>query len=233
MKKTLVILPTYNEVENIPSLVEKIMKYPPAIHVLVVDDSSQDGTAAAVRVLQKTYGERVQLLVRKGKLGLGTAYIAGYKKAIEQNYDFAVTMDADHSHNPVHLREILHMAKIADLVIGSRYIAGGGTVNWGPHRKFLSWGANLLARSILGLQARDCTSGYRCYRVNLLRRIHFDRIHSNGYSFLMELLHYCQRNGAKIREIPIVFADREFGSSKISHKEILKAFVTLWRLRKS
>ncbi|MGF1573148.1 MAG: polyprenol monophosphomannose synthase [Sumerlaeia bacterium] len=233
MKRTLVILPTYNEVENIPSLVDKIMKYPDALHILVVDDSSQDGTAAAVRALQTTYGERLHLLVRKGKLGLGTAYIAGYKYAIEHDYELAVTMDADHSHNPVHLKEILHMAKIADLVIGSRYIAGGGTLNWGPHRKFLSWGANLLARSLLGLQARDCTSGYRCYRVNLLRRINFQRIHSNGYSFLMELLHYCQTNKARIREIPIVFADREFGKSKISQAEIFKAFLTLWRLRKT
>lgn len=232
MKKTLVILPTYNEVENIPSLVEQIMAYPKEIHILVVDDSSQDGTADAVRVLQQTYGERLNLLVRAGKLGLGTAYIAGYRYAIEHNYDLAVTMDADHSHNPKHLREVLHMAKIADLVIGSRYIAGGGTVNWGVHRKFLSWGANLMARTILGLQARDCTSGYRCYRVNLLRRINFDRIHSNGYSFLMELLSYCQINGARIREIPIVFVDRQFGSSKISQQEILKAFATLWRLRK-
>lgn len=231
MKPTLVILPTYNEAENIPSLLMKLMQYPEALHVLVVDDSSQDGTAAVVREHQGSYPGRIHLLERPGKMGLGTAYIAGFRHAIQNGYELAVTMDADHSHNPVHLREILHMAKLADLVIGSRYIAGGGTRNWGPHRQFLSWGANLLARTLLGLQARDCTSGYRCYRVRLLSKIQFERIHSNGYSFLMELLHYCQGHGARVREIPIVFVDRLHGSSKISHKEILKAFWMLWRLR--
>jgi dolichol-phosphate mannosyltransferase len=140
-------------------------------------------------------------------------------------------MDADLSHSPKHMYEMLHMAKLADVVIGSRYIAGGGIRNWGPHRYVLSWGANTLARLILDLNARDCTSGYRCYRTKLLRQLDFAGIRSHGYSCLMELLAICQRRGARVREIPIVFYDRRAGESKISSREIAKAFATLWRLR--
>lgn len=231
-RKALVIVPTYNEVENIGSLIDGILKNPEWIHVLVVDDNSRDGTADAVREKMSAHPDRVHILEREGKLGLGTAYLAGFKIALEKDYDLALTMDADHSHNPGHLREILHVAKISDVVVGSRYIAGGGIRNWGPHRYFLSWGANTLARTILGLKARDCTSGYRCYRVELLRKIDFESIDSDGYSCLMELLSICQRKKAKIREIPIIFVDRRAGQSKISSTEIFKGFLTLWRIRR-
>jgi dolichol-phosphate mannosyltransferase len=228
----LVIVPTYNEVENIGPLIEELLAQRARVDVLVVDDASADGTADAVRRQQSAHPGRVHLLERPGKLGLGTAYLAGFRHALAHGYRFAVTMDADHSHSPRHLHEMLHMAQLADVVIGSRYIAGGGIRNWGPHRYLLSWGANTLARLILDLNARDCTSGYRCYRTRLLRELDFDGIRSHGYSCLMELLAICQRRGARVREIPIIFHDRRAGQSKISSREIAKAFVTLWRLRR-
>ncbi len=229
--QALVLLPTYNEVENIGPLIDKLMRQPATVEVLVIDDSSRDGTADRVRKKMGEFPGRVHLMEREGKLGLGTAYLAGFRYALKGGYKFVISMDADHSHNPKHLREILHMAKLADVVVGSRYIAGGGIRNWGPHRYLLSWGANTLARLILGLNARDCTSGYRCYRTRLIGQIDLDAIQSDGYSCLMELLAVCQRRGAVIREIPIVFHDRRAGQSKISHKEILKGFQTLFLLR--
>lgn len=230
--KALAIAPTYNEAENIGRLLRSIMAQPVDVEVLVVDDNSRDGTADIVRKAMRRHPGRIHLLEREGKLGLGTAYIAGFKYALAREYRFVLTMDADLSHNPKHLPEILHMAQLADVVVGSRYIAGGGIRNWGPHRYILSGGANALARSILGLNARDCTSGYRCYRADLLRQLDLDAIRSDGYSCLMELLAVCQRRGAKIREIPIVFVDRRAGQSKISTKEIGKGFATLWQLRR-
>jgi len=185
-----------------------------------------------VREKIKQHDGRVHLLERSGKLGLGTAYLAGFRYGMERGYRFVLTMDADLSHSPKHLFEILHMAKLADVVIGSRYIAGGGIRNWGPHRHVLSACANMLARLIVGLRARDCTSGYRCYRSSLLRELDLDAIESDGYSCLMELLAVCQRRGARIREIPIIFYDRRAGHSKISSGEIGKAFVTLYKLRR-
>jgi len=231
--RALVIVPTYNEVENIPSLLAKLMSQPAPVDVLVVDDSSRDGTADAAREAQAAHPGRIHLLEREGKLGLGTAYLAGFRFGLERDYRFIMTMDADHSHNPNRLPEILHVAKMADVVIGSRYVAGGGIRNWGPHRYLLSSVANALARAILGLNARDCTSGYRCYRARLLRELDLDAIRSDGYSCLMELLAVCQRRGARIREVPIIFFDRRAGESKISPAEIGKAFLTLYRLRLS
>ncbi|MBI5153656.1 polyprenol monophosphomannose synthase [Candidatus Poribacteria bacterium] len=229
-QRALAIAPTYNEAENIGTLIDGLMKQPGQVEVLVVDDASCDGTADIVRECAERYPGRVHLLERAGKLGLGTAYLAGFRYALGHGYDLAISMDADLSHDPRHLREILHMAKIADVVVGSRYIAGGAIKNWGPHRHLLSGGANMLARAILGLNARDCTSGYRCYRRRMLERLDLAAIESDGYSCLLELLTVCQRRGARIREIPIVFVDRRAGQSKISSAEIGKAFLTLWRL---
>lgn len=233
MTRALAIAPTYNEAENIGRLIDGIMQVEERPEVLVVDDASRDGTADIVRRKQQEFPDRVHLMERAGKLGLGTAYLAAFRWAMERGcYDFVMTMDADLSHDPVHMSEMLHMAKIADVVVGSRYVAGGGIRNWGPHRHVLSFGANLMARAILGLKAQDCTSGYRCYRTSLLQQLDLDSIKSDGYSCLMELLAVCQRRGVRIREIPIIFVDRRAGQSKISHKEILKAFATLWRLRR-
>lgn len=227
----LVIVPTYNEADNIGALVEAIVAQPVDADVLVVDDGSPDGTAAIARALGEKLPGRVFVLERAGKMGLGTAYIAGFREAIARGYRFAASMDADWSHSPGHLVEMRHMAEMADVVIGSRYIAGGGIRNWGWHRHVLSWFANTMARRAAGLCARDCTSGYRLYRVGLLRRLPLDRMRSDGYSSLLELLAWAQRAGARVREVPIVFFDRRAGHSKISHREITKALWTLRRVR--
>jgi dolichol-phosphate mannosyltransferase len=230
--RTLVIIPTFNEAENIRQLIRGVLAQPVGAGVLVVDDGSPDGTAALVERMAVKAPSRIAVLKREGKLGLGTAYLAGFRHALEGNYDLAITMDADHSHHPKHLVELIHMAGISDLVIGSRYVAGGRIEgDWGLHRHVLSWLANTMARKLLGLSARDTTSGYRCYRVDLLRRLDLEGIRSHGYSCLMELLVKAQEAGARVREVPIVFADRRAGKSKISHREIGKALATLWRLK--
>jgi dolichol-phosphate mannosyltransferase len=230
--RTLVIIPTYNEAENIRQLIRGVLAQPVGASVLVVDDGSPDGTASLVERMATKAPARIAVLKRPGKLGLGTAYLAGFRHAIAGEYDLAITMDADLSHHPKHLVELVHMAVLSDLVIGSRYVAGGRIEgDWGIHRHILSWLANTMARKLLGLSARDTTSGYRCYRVDLLKRLDLDGIRSHGYSCLMELLVKAQEAGARVREVPIVFADRRAGKSKISHREIGKALATLWRLK--
>ena len=232
MQKALVIIPTYNEIENIERLVVEVLSQTTpgiALEVLVVDDASADGTSQAVTRLAQD-DHRVHLLSRDKKYGLGTAYIAGFRYALERGYDLATTMDADFSHAPVHLPEMLALVPQADVVIGSRYVPGGSIRNWGIHRHILSGGANRLARLIGGLRTRDCTTGYRVYRTDFLRRLDLNRITSHGYSCLIELVFVCQRAGARILESPIVFVDRRAGQSKISRGEIFKAFKTLWHL---
>lgn len=231
--QTLVIIPTYNEAENIRQLIRAVLAQPIHARVLVVDDGSPDGTADLVARMAAKAPGRVDVLRRPEKLGLGTAYLAGFRRAMEEGADLAITMDADLSHHPKHLVEMVHVAQMADLVIGSRYVAGGRIEGaWGWHRHLLSWMANTLARKVLGLSARDTTSGYRCYRTELLRKLDLDGIRSHGYSCLMELLSLAQGAGARIREVPIVFVDRRAGQSKISHREIGKALATLWRLKR-
>lgn len=231
--KALIVLPTLNEVDNIRPLIEGIRRATQAsgpFDILVVDDGSPDGTADAVRALQAA-DPHLHLLQRGRRLGLGTAYRAGFDRAREMGHEFVFTMDADLSHNPEHVPHLWREAPQSDLVIGSRYIPGGGILNWPWHRRLLSATANRLARWVLGLRARDCTSGFRCYRLELLRRIDLDRIQSEGYSYLTEVLFRCQRAGARIREVPIKFADRRRGKSKISKREIWRAVWTLVRLR--
>jgi len=231
-KQTLVIIPTYNEAENIRRLIRAVLAQPVTARVLVVDDGSPDGTAQIVEKMALKAPGRIDVLKRGEKLGLGTAYLAGFRRAMEEGADLAITMDADLSHHPKHLAELIHVSEMADLVIGSRYVAGGRIDgDWGMHRHLLSWMANTLARKVLGLSARDTTSGFRCYRADLLRRLDLDGIRSHGYSCLMELLVRSQDAGAQIREVPIVFVDRRAGKSKISHREIGKALATLWRLK--
>lgn len=230
-----VIVPTYNEAENIGLLLRAIrsVEGEHRLHVVVVDDASADGTGKIVRDEAARLGE-IELIERPAKLGLGTAYIAGFRRARELGARYAVTMDADFSHDPATIPVLLGAAerRNADLVIGSRYIEGGTTRNWGLHRKILSRGANRLARSLLGFEVHDCTSGFRCYRMSLLDRIDLDGVKSDGYSALLELLHVCRGRGARLAEVPIVFRDRQKGRSKISRTEILKAMATLWRLRR-
>jgi glycosyltransferase involved in cell wall biosynthesis len=228
--KNTVIIPTYNERENLAGLIDRILKLEIGAHVIVVDDNSPDGTGKLADELAASNG-RVRVIHRPGKLGLGTAYIAGFKGALAEGADRVVTMDADFSHNPRYIPALVALVDQYHLGIGSRYVASGGvTADWGIHRKFLSWGANHFTRLMLGLKAHDCTAGFRCYRREVLQSIDLDRVFSNGYSFLIEMLYKCQGMGYSIGETPITFENRHHGTSKISQAEIFKAMYTVLRL---
>ncbi len=227
--RTFLVLPTYNESENLPRLVAAIQSLPDPIHIVVVDDNSPDGTGAVADRLAEAYPP-LQVIHRPGKLGLGTAYVAGFRAALAQGADLIVTMDADFSHDPKYLPTLLAASRRFDLVIGSRYVPGGGVQDWGPKRKALSRGANMIAHRILGLRARDCTAGFRCYRRIVLETIDPATIRADGYSYLIEMLFRCQRAGFSIGEMPIIFVDRRLGRSKISQKELVKAAFTVLRL---
>ena len=227
--RTLVVVPTYNERENIERLAREILGTLPGARLLVVDDASPDGTGEVVRGLARE-NARVSLLPRPGKLGLGTAYLAGFRAAIEEGYEAVVTMDADFSHDPRHLPSLVEGLRDRDVMVGSRYMRGGGIRNWGVLRWILSAGANLLSRLLLRLPVRDATSGFRAYRCEALRRLDLSSIHSSGYAFLEEVLFLCHRGGLRIGETPILFVDRRAGRSKISRKEIFAAAANLFRL---
>jgi glycosyltransferase involved in cell wall biosynthesis len=225
-----VIVPTYNEKENITSLVEQILALDIKPRVIIVDDNSPDGTGQIADMLAVQNPGRVSVIHRGGKLGLGTAYIAGFKQGLADEADRLITMDADFSHDPSYIPALVALSHHFHITIGSRYVPQGGVVNWELRRRFLSWGANAFARTLLGLKARDCTAGFRCYHREVLLNIDLDRIFSNGYSFLVEMLFKCQRKGYTVGEIPITFANRERGQSKISQREIYKAMYTVMRL---
>lgn len=227
---TLIVIPTYNERENIVPLIRRILMLPAHFEVLVVDDNSPDGTATAVR---ETFAAmpRVHMLERAKKLGLGTAYSAGFKFAIEKGYRNAITMDADFSHSPDHIPHLYDASDANDLVIGSRYVPGGATVNWGILRKIISRSANLMAHVVLSLKPADCTSGFRLYRLEALKSLDFETVIADGYSYLVEILFRAARKNVSIAEVPITFEDRRIGISKISRKEIFKAVETIIRLR--
>lgn len=229
---TLVVLPTFNERENIEALVTEILANAPGCHVLVIDDSSPDGTADLALAMADR-DRRIQVLRRPDKLGLGTAYVAGFERAVADGYDYVMTMDADFSHHPRHLPAILAEARKpeVDMVIGSRYVRGGGVVGWGLSRRLLSFGANSFARTTLRLTPHDCTGAYRCYSRRILEDLDFRTVKSHGYSALIELLWHFRKAGHKIHEIPITFADRELGQSKISRSEITRGLTTVLRLR--
>jgi len=228
--KPVVIVPTYNERDNIEILLDDLLSLPVNLSVINVDDNSPDGTGEAAEAWAERYPDRVQVVHRAGKLGLGTAYIAGFTHALESEFDRIMTMDADFSHHPRYIPSLLDLSRERDLVIGSRYVPGGGTLNCTARRKALSRGANTFAKVMLGLRAKDCTAGFRCYRRAVLRAIDLDGIRSNGYSFLIELLFSVQRRGFSIGEVPIVFEDRRRGTSKISQNEVLRALQTVERL---
>jgi dolichol-phosphate mannosyltransferase len=229
----LLIVPTYNECENIERLVTRLRALPGNVHVLIVDDNSPDGTGALADQLA-THDPGVHVLHRPGKLGLGTAYKAGFAYGLSRGYHYLCTMDADFSHSPEALPALLDKASQGyDLVIGSRYVAGGAVVGSTWSRQCVSYGANWLAHTILNVAARDCTAGFRCYRRRVLEKINLDAIFSSGYSFLIEMAFYCQQAGFRIGETPITFVNRTAGTSKISRREIYKAMYTLLRLRTS
>jgi dolichol-phosphate mannosyltransferase len=226
-----VIVPTYNEQENIETLVTQLLALPTHAHVIVVDDNSPDGTGAIADRLAAESNGRVQVIHRAGKLGLGTAYIAGFKQALAEGADLMCTMDADFSHNPRYIPAMVDkIGQGHDLVIGSRYVPGGGTSGCTFSRELLSWGANAFARTMLGLHAHDTTAGFRCYRWEVLASLDLDEIKASGYSFLIEMLYRVQRRGWRVGEVPIIFENRRLGTSKISRDEIIKAMGTVLRL---
>lgn len=229
--RALMIVPTYNEKENIARLVGRLRALPGDVHVLVVDDNSPDGTGAIADGLAAA-DTGVFVLHRAGKLGLGTAYKAGFAFGLERGYAFLCTMDADFSHSPESLPDLLAKASEGyDLVVGSRYVPGGAVEGWPTSRKILSYGANRLAHLVLGVAIRDCTAGFRCYRRRVLETVDPNVIFSSGYSFLIEMAFHVQRAGFRCGEVPITFVNRTVGDSKISKTEIYKAFYTLLRLR--
>ena len=226
----LVIIPTYNECENIPLLLPRVLEQP-QLSVLVVDDGSPDGTGDLVAA-QVDGNPRVHLLRRAGKQGLGTAYVAGFRYALAGGADYVFEMDADFSHDPRYLLDLLHAAETSyDLVIGSRYVPGGGTTDWGLGRQLISRGGNLYARLILGLPLADMTGGYRCYRRRALEAIRLDRIRSNGYSFEIEMAYRVHQAGLRVGEVPIIFPDRRVGASKMSKNIVFEALLNVVKLR--
>ncbi|NDJ35488.1 MAG: polyprenol monophosphomannose synthase [Chloroflexi bacterium] len=228
----MVVVPTYNEKENIIRLVPMLLELPLDIGVIVVDDNSPDGTGALADSLAEDHPGQVHVIHREGKLGLGTAYLAGFRYALGQpDTERVMTMDADFSHHPQYIPAMVERSTQGyDLVIGSRYVPGGDTPDFPWYRVVLSWGANTFARFMLGLQARDATAGFRCYRREVLESLPLDTIFSSGYSFLVEMLFLVQYAGYRVGEVPIVFRDREFGKSKISQTEVAKAVYTVMRL---
>ncbi len=228
--KVTVVIPTYNECDNIQQLVGEILALDPPVDVIVVDDNSPDGTGDLADALATTHPERVRVIHRPAKLGLGTAHIAGFKLALRLGAERILSMDADFSHHPRYIPAMLTRSDKAHLVIGSRYVRGGGTRFCSLKRRTLSWGANSFARLILTLPARDCTAGFRCYHRQVLQSIDLDDIFSNGYSFLIEMIYYTKKQGWSVGETPIVFEDRRHGTSKISRREIFSAVYTVLRL---
>lgn len=230
----LVIIPTYNERENITSILEAVLSLPGEFHVLVVDDSSPDQTAILVRELSTSYPNRLFLEERKGKGGLGTAYIHGFKWALKRNYTFIFEMDADFSHNPIDLIR-LHNActnEQADVAVGSRYVKGGGVINWPFSRIMLSKGASLYTQLLTKMRVKDPTAGFVCYRAGVLAGINLDRIRFIGYAFQIEMKYAAWQLGFRIKEVPIVFQDRTKGNSKMNKGIIKEGVLGVWRLRK-
>jgi dolichol-phosphate mannosyltransferase len=230
-ERALVITPTYNERPNVPTLVERVLAQDPRIEMLFVDDNSPDGTGDLIESLTRT-NPRVHLLRRPGKLGLGTAYRDGFRWALQKDYELIFEMDADFSHDPVHLPEFLKAAETADFVLGSRYLNGKVTVmNWPMTRLILSYGANIYARIVTGMKLWDATGGFKCFHRRVLAAIDLDDVRSNGYAFQIEMSYRAMRKGFKAIEIPIVFADRTEGESKMSGHIVREAVLMVWRLR--
>lgn len=231
MNKSLVIIPTYNEKENIETIIREILKQDLGFHILIVDDSSPDGTSDIVLRLSKEFSNQVNLLLREKKEGLGRAYISGFKWGLERNYEYLIEMDADFSHRPIDLKKHQQAWSECDFCIGSRYVPGGETVNWGILRKIISKGGSLYSRWILGFPINDWTGGFNSWNQSVLRKIGLDRVSSNGYSFQIELKYKACKNGFKFQEVPIVFEDRRVGKSKMSMKIVLEAFYKVWQIK--
>jgi len=234
--KVLIIIPTYNERDNIKKIIEQILNSSPetssgqVFNLLIIDDNSPDGTGEILDKLQIT-NNKLQIIHREKKLGLGTAYIQGFKWAVQNNFDYIFTMDADFSHNPDYLPELFKKFSEYDLIIGSRYVKTGGVKNWTVLRKLISRCGNFYAKTILGFHVNDCTSGFMGFNGRIIEKINLEEIKSEGYGFLIEMKYRTYKLGYKIFEYPIIFADRTMGKSKISKNIIMEAFVLVWKLR--
>ena len=230
MPKALVITPTYNEAVNLPKLIPKVLHQSSDLEILIVDDNSPDGTADIVKNLQRT-NPRIHLIERPRKMGLGTAYVAGFKFAIEHQFDYVFEMDADFSHNPKELLNFLVKIQDYDLVIGSRYCRGVSVVYWPFRRLILSYFANRYTRIVTGMPVNDATGGFKCYRRTVLESINLDEIRSNGYAFQIEMNYKVWKKGFRLCEIPIIFVDRDRGESKMSKDIVYEAAFMVWKLK--
>ena len=231
MHQNLVLIPTYNERENVERMVRKVFSLKTPFEILIIDDNSPDGTGKIVESLIPEFPGKLHLLKRKGKEGLGKAYLAGFAWGLSKGYEILTEMDADFSHAPHHLDEILNLMNNHSVVIGSRYVKGGGTVNWGLIRKIISKGGSIYSRMIFPLN--DWTGGFNSWRAEVLKAIQLDSIKSNGYSFQIELKYKALKNGYHIHETPIIFEDRRVGKSKMSFKIVIEAFYKVWMIRNS
>ncbi|MCB2213270.1 polyprenol monophosphomannose synthase [bacterium] len=230
IRKVLAIMPTYNERDNIRNAIDRVLSADNRINLLIVDDASPDGTGEIVEEIQLT-NPRVTLLRRAGKLGLGTAYVAGFKYALERDYDAVIEIDADLSHNPDDIPRLLKAAEKAHFVIGSRYVKGVNVINWPLQRLIMSYTASVYSRLVTGMPYTDQTAGFAAIRREVLERINLNKIRSNGYSFQIEIKFKTHQRGFRIVEVPIVFTEREQGSSKMNKKIVLEAIWRVWRLR--
>ncbi|MCX7735125.1 MAG: polyprenol monophosphomannose synthase [Candidatus Kapabacteria bacterium] len=230
MNKSIIVIPTYNEVDNISRLIDTIFNIKSDIDILIVDDNSPDGTAEVVSKMM-IKDSRIHLIRRPGKMGLGTAYCDGFKYALDKGFEFIFEMDADFSHNPEDIPRFLETIHDYDLVIGSRYVSGVNVVNWPLKRLILSYGANLYTRIITGMPVYDATGGFKCFRAEALKKIDLNKIKSNGYGFQIEMNFRLWKSGARLKEIPIIFIDRRSGVSKMNKKIIYEAIFLVWKLK--
>lgn len=228
--KSIVVTPTYNEKDNITNIIDAVLNSVDGIHILVVDDNSPDGTSEIVKELQK-YNDRIHLLSRPGKMGLGTAYCDGFRYCLDKGFEAIFEMDADFSHDPKELPNFLKELENYDLVLGSRYIKGVNVVNWPLSRLLLSYGANMYSQIITGMPIKDATGGFKCFRAEALKKIDLTKIHSNGYGFQIEMTYRLWKKGARIKEIPIIFIDRMNGVSKMNKKIVYEAIFLVWKLK--
>jgi len=233
MDSKLVIIPTYNEKENIENIIRAVFRLPEMFHILIIEDGSPDGTATIVKSVQQEFSDRLFMVERTGKLGLGTAYIAGFKWALAHNYDYIFEMDADFSHNPTDLPKLYRACaeQGADVAIGSRYITGVNVVNWPIGRVLMSYFASKYVRFVLGMKISDTTAGFKCYRANVLKTINLDKIKFKGYAFQVEMKFTAYKFGFKLEEVPIIFINRELGTSKMSGGIFSEAFLGVIQLK--
>lgn len=229
----IVIIPTFNEKENIEKIIRKVLSLEPSFHVLIIDDGSPDGTAAIVKDLQTTFSNRLFLIERAGKQGLGTAYITGFKYALKKGYTYIFEMDADFSHNPDDLPRLYQTCLDgADVAIGSRYTKGGNVKNWPADRVFISYGASVYTRLITWMPVKDCTAGFVCYHRKVLEKLPLDKVRFVGYAFQIEMKYRAWKAGFKLKEVPITFIDRKEGISKMSKNIVREAIFGVWKMRR-